>query len=251
MHDDNGGVGTSVVYGHGRQSRILCSPCLTAISRFRRGDGIVHRLGDLHRRRVSTIHSTTADFTPSRRRCNPKAESFTYDINWGDGRDAINGQTIADTDGGPGTQSSGTIAASHTYADDGEYQVTVTVHDDNGGVGISQFIVTVSNKNPVVTTPHGDQSIFEGDTVNFTNLATFTDAGSDNPVNNNPFTPPAVGNPKAESLTYDIDWGDGRDAINGQTIADTDSGPGTSPAGRSPPVIRMPMTARTRYRHRP
>src|SRR6185503_14703197 len=106
--------------------------------------------------------------------------------------------------------SSGTIAGSHTYADDGVYKVTVTVHDDNGGVAVSSFFVTVANKNPVVMAPNGDQSILEGGTVSFTNLATFADAGFDNSNNNNPFTPPAVGDPKAESFTYDINWGDGR-----------------------------------------
>ena len=151
----------------------------------------------------------------------PKNESFTYDIDWGDGRDAVTGVSIADTNGGPGVPSSGTIAANHTYADDGVYKVTVTVHDDNGGVGASAFFVTVANQNPIVSAPNGNQSILEGGIVSLANLATFEDAGFDNPNNNNPFTPPAVGDPKAESFTYDINWGDGRDAITGASIADT------------------------------
>jgi len=40
-------------------------------------------------------------------------------VDWGDGRDALSGVSIADINGGPGTPSSGTIAGSHTYADDG------------------------------------------------------------------------------------------------------------------------------------
>ena len=68
---------------------------------------------------------------------------------------------------------------------------------------------------PVVSTPHGDQSILEGNTVAFANLATFTDAGFDNPANPNPAVPPNITDPLHESFTYDINWGDGRDAITG------------------------------------
>ncbi len=161
----------------------------------------------------------------------PLHESFTYDIDWGDGRDAITGASIADTNGSPGVPSSGTIAGSHTYADDGTYKVTITVHDDNGGVGTSSFLVKVTNQNPVVMAPNGNQSILEGDTVSFTNLATFTDAGFDNPNNNNPFLPPAVGDPKAETFTYDVNWGDGRDAVTGASIADTNGSPGVPSSG--------------------
>jgi len=160
----------------------------------------------------------------------PQHESFTYDIDWGDGRDAVAGVSVADSDSGPGTPSTGAISASHTYADDGVYKVTVTVHDDNGGTGTTSFLVTVANKDPVVTAPHGDQSILEGGKIDFDDLATFTDAGSDNPFNNNPFMPPAVGNPKAETFTYDIDWGDGH-GVSAQSVADTDNGPGTSSSG--------------------
>ncbi|HEX4414191.1 MAG TPA: PKD domain-containing protein, partial [Lacipirellulaceae bacterium] len=161
----------------------------------------------------------------------PKNESFTYDVDWGDGRDAITGMGITDTNGSPGVPSSAAIAGSHTYADDGVYKVTITVHDDNGGMGSSSFFVTVANKNPVVSAPNGNQSILEGGGISFTNLATFADAGFDNPHNDNPFAPPAVGDPKAESFTYDINWGDGRDAVTGAAIADTDGGPGTPSTG--------------------
>ncbi|MFO0789411.1 MAG: PKD domain-containing protein [Pirellulales bacterium] len=161
----------------------------------------------------------------------PLHESFTYDIDWGDGRDAITGASIADLNGAPGMPSSGTIAGSHTYADDGVYQVTVTVHDDNGGVNSASFTVTVNNANPVVTTPHGNQNISEGGTVSFSDLATFTDPGFDNPLNPNPSNPPSVTDPLHESFTYDIDWGDGRDAITGASIADLNGAPGMPSSG--------------------
>jgi hypothetical protein len=158
-------------------------------------------------------------------------ESFTYDVNWGDGTGAVTGASVADVNGGPGTPSSGTIGGSHTYADDGTYTVTVTVHDDNGGVGSSSFTVTVNNTNPVVSAPNGNQSISEGETVSFGNLATLTDAGFDNPANPNPAVPPNITDPKHESFTYDVDWGDGRDAVTGASVADVNGGPGTPSSG--------------------
>src|SRR5262249_28807819 len=61
----------------------------------------------------------------------PLTESFRYFLDWGDGRNQIGTAPTADTNGAPGTPSSGTISGSHTYADDGTYTVTVRVADDN------------------------------------------------------------------------------------------------------------------------
>ena len=229
VHDDNGGVGTSsFLVTVGNQNPIVSTP---------NGNQNVLEGQALNLSNLATFTDAGFDnplntnpFTPPALG-NPLAETFTYDVDWGDGRDAITGTSIADLNGAPGTPSSGTIAGSHTYADDGVYQVTITVHDDNGGIGTSSFLVTVGNQNPIVSTPNGNQNILEGQTVNFANLATFTDAGFDNPLNANPFTPPAVGNPLAETFTYDLDWGDGRDAITGASIADLNGGPGTPSSG--------------------
>jgi PKD repeat protein len=161
----------------------------------------------------------------------PLAESFTFDIDWGDGRDAVIGMSVADINGSPGVPSSGTIPGAHTYADDGVYTVTVTVHDDNGGSDTQTFTVTVNNVNPTLVLTHGNQTIFEGQAVSFTDLATFTDPGFDNPLNP---TVPGTGNPLAESFTYDIDWGDGRDAIVGMNVADINGSPGVPSSGTIP-----------------
>ncbi|MGD9635353.1 MAG: beta strand repeat-containing protein [Pirellulales bacterium] len=152
-----------------------------------------------------------------------KQESFTYDVDWGDGRDAITGQGVADTNGAPGTPSTGAFSGSHVYADDGAYTVKVTIHDDDGGSHTQTFQVTVDNVTPVVTLPNGNQSVNEGALLSLANLATFTDVGFDNPLN--------PGAEKAESFTYDLDWGDGRDAIVGQSIADNNGSPGVPSSG--------------------
>ena len=150
----------------------------------------------------------------------------------------MTGAAVADANGGPGTPSSGTIAGGHTYADDGAYNVTVTVHDDNGGIGTATFSVTVANKNPVIAVPNGNQSISEGDTVSFSNLATFTDAGFDNPANPNPAAPPNITDPLHESFTYDVNWGDGTGAVTGVSVVDVNGGPGTPSSGTIDGAIR-------------
>ena len=113
-------------------------------------------------------------------------ESFTYDVDWGDGRDPITGMAVSDTNGGPGVDSTGTFSGSHTYADNGAYLVTVTIHDDNGGTDTQTFSVTVNNVDPTLTlTPTPPTTINEGGSVGFT--ASFKDPGFDNPAN--PTTP--------------------------------------------------------------
>jgi len=68
------------------------------------------------------------------------------------------------------------FALSHGYADDGIYTVTVTVVDDDGGVGIDSAIVTVNNVPPLVDVGP-DDTIGEGDP--FAGAGSFTDPGSD------------------------------------------------------------------------
>jgi PKD repeat protein len=53
-----------------------------------------------------------------------------------------------DWDFGDGTTATGTLTPTHVYADNGEYTVTLTVTDDDGGVGIDTLNVTVNNLAP-------------------------------------------------------------------------------------------------------
>ncbi|MCP3950789.1 MAG: PKD domain-containing protein, partial [Desulfobacterales bacterium] len=84
---------------------------------------------------------------------------------------------------------SGTLTPSHVYADDGAYTVTLTVVDNDGGIGGDTLVVTVNNVAPTVEAGP-DQTVNEGDTVNF--------AGS--------FTDPAG---TADTYTITWDFGDG------------------------------------------
>ena len=86
-------------------------------------------------------------------------------------------------------------------------------------------------------------TIFEGSSVAFN--ASFSDPGFDNPNNPNPADPGNnITDPKNESFTYDINWGDGRDAVNGVAVADTNGSPGTpstgSTSGDTPATMLVP-----------
>src|SRR5207244_3150419 len=72
-------------------------------------------------------------------------ETFTYEINCGDGRPASTGSATIDTAGGVGVLTAGSFDGSHTYADNGTYTVTIRVFDDDGGVDQKTFQVTVNN----------------------------------------------------------------------------------------------------------
>ena len=67
-----------------------------------------------------------------------------------------------------------TFALSNLYEQDGVYVVTVSVADDDGGVGIDTVTVTVNNAAPVVDAGP-DAVLTEGDT--FGSAGSFTDAG--------------------------------------------------------------------------
>jgi PKD repeat protein len=94
---------------------------------------------------------------------------------------------------GDGNTDSGTLTPSHVYGDNGIYTVSLTVTDDDGGVGADSFSISVSNVAPTVSAG-SDQTVDEGDTVNFG--GSFTDPGFLD--------------------THSIDWdlGDGNDAQN-------------------------------------
>jgi PKD repeat protein len=100
-------------------------------------------------------------------------------------------------DFGDGSPTATTLAASHIYADDGIYTVTLTVTDDDGGVGTDTLTVTVMNVAPTVVAGL-DQTVDEGTSVTF--IGSFTDPGAD-------------------THTYQWDFGDGTTAAGTLTPA--------------------------------
>ncbi len=79
-------------------------------------------------------------------------------------------------DFGDGSNATGSLTPSHTYADNGEYTVTLTVTDDDGGVGSDTLTVTVNNVAPVVDAGP-DATVQLGD--GFISSGSFSDPGAD------------------------------------------------------------------------
>jgi len=106
-------------------------------------------------------------------------ETYSATVNWGDGT-ATEAATV--------DQNAQTVSGTHTYSDDGVFTATVTVSDDDSGVGSDTADITVTNALPVVDAGP-DQTVEYG--AVFNGLFTFSDLGP------------------ADTHTATIDWGDG------------------------------------------
>ena len=93
-------------------------------------------------------------------------DTWTATVDYGDG---VGSQLLA-------LNPDQTFALGHVYPDDGAYTVTVTVSDDDGGVGTDSLTVTVVNTAPLVTV--GPDTTFDEGGALASNGA-FTDAGAD------------------------------------------------------------------------
>jgi len=119
-------------------------------------------------------------------------------INWGDGSPASSGMVSQPS----GTGSSFVVSGSHTYAEEGNYTVSVTIHDAGGGSTQTTATATIGD---AMLTPNGtpvsatEGALFSGQ------VATFADANANAPLSD--FT---MGIGKAM-----IDWGDGSAATTG------------------------------------
>ena len=78
-------------------------------------------------------------------------------------------------DFGDGFNVSDVLVPTHVYADNGVYNVTLIVIDDDGGIGTDTLEVTVNNVAPVCVAG-SDQLVNEGDIVSF--LGNYSDSGT-------------------------------------------------------------------------
>jgi PKD repeat protein len=91
----------------------------------------------------------------------PGADTWTATVDYGDGSGLQ-----------PLTLSGKSFALSHTYRDNGKYTVTVTVKDDDGGVGADTLDVTVNNVAPTPSIVSVSTPRVEGTAVSVVGSAT-------------------------------------------------------------------------------
>ncbi len=73
----------------------------------------------------------------------PRSETFTFSINWGDASPLDTGNATIEALGSAGVNTRGSFAGTHTYAQMGNFTVTMVVSDDDGGTSQQQFTVVV------------------------------------------------------------------------------------------------------------
>lgn len=82
----------------------------------------------------------------------PRAETFTYRIQWGDGTADDTGPATIASLGSPGQLTTGFFDGSHIYQTLGTYTVTVRVTDDDQGFAERQFQVVVTQIGKITLT---------------------------------------------------------------------------------------------------
>ncbi|WP_404791342.1 PKD domain-containing protein [Altericista sp. CCNU0014] len=111
-------------------------------------------------------------------------DTLTYTWTFGDGSTPIQGQT-----------------ATHTFADNGLYTVSLTVTDNDGATTTQTLTVEVTNIAPIPTGVTLSSTLTEGNSATFS--ATATDPGT------------------LDTLTYTWTFGDGTPAVTGQSVSHT------------------------------
>ncbi len=111
-------------------------------------------------------------------------DTLTYVWNFGDNTTAVSGQN-----------------ATHIFADNGNYNVVLTITDKDGGVTTQTVVAKVDNVAPTVVSISKPNIIKEGESVIF--AATVTDPGI------------------LDTLTYNWNFGDNTNAVSGQNVTHT------------------------------
>ena len=138
-------------------------------------------------------------------------DTHTATVSWGDGT-LTEPVTLNQLSGG------GSLGASHIYADNGVYAVTLTVTDDDGQSGVTIFQVTVNNVDPTLTGVDSTLQVNEGQIFTLFQQpggsellgldVGLKDSGFDNPLN-----PLLVGGTQETFTAMTVDWGDGTDPV--------------------------------------
>ncbi|MAE66819.1 MAG: hypothetical protein CMJ18_21380, partial [Phycisphaeraceae bacterium] len=143
-------------------------------------------------------------------------DDFSILIDWGDGTSEFPVDELLVS--GAGDLDLFSFAVNHVYADDGQYTVTVTVTDDDGGSDQETLTVTVDNVDPNLVTENLG-GVNEGGTFTI-DVGTFSDPGFDN-----------AGAGTMENFTATIDWGDGTVVDEVGTVVEVPGGPGQPTTG--------------------
>jgi len=134
-------------------------------------------------------------------------DTHTASIDWGDGTSASGISRV---------QLAGGI--SHVYGDNGNFAITVTVTDDDGGVGIDNTNIVVGNLDPTLTLDISDAVTFPGGDYLVVEAGTELPASADGT------------DPGSDDLTFSWTTGDINTYFNNGVSAD----PAMSPAGVFP-----------------
>lgn len=114
-----------------------------------------------------------------------------------------------------------TIRGSHTFADNGNFDVDVQLVGARSGTGGWSQTLSVSNAIPTLA-PINNQVVVAGSPLVLSRLGVFSDLGFDNPLD----SPPTQ-----ERFTYQIEWGDGSAADSGNAIIESMGKAGTATTG--------------------
>ena len=102
-------------------------------------------------------------------------DTHTAEWDWGDGGAPEAGSVTEENDPPHAT---GVVTGSHTFADDGQFTVALTVTDDDGGVGTDSMDVPVLNVNPKMVLVRLPPGTIPPSGTPITYTATFSDRGT-------------------------------------------------------------------------
>jgi ELWxxDGT repeat protein len=134
------------------------------------------------------------------------SETFTYQVDWGDGSALDTGTATITQPGSAGRLTEGSFTSSHRYADAGSYLVTLLVFDDEGAVSERVVTLNVAGAAPqLVDIPN--RTVNEGTAFDVLDLGGFSLGG---------FSDAGFG--PDSSFLYEIDFGDGSPLVRGFSI---------------------------------